>query len=72
MHFRIKVGRLIGTVLVSSFLCACAVGPKYRRPVVQTPNHFGSCQRIRKSRPSPPLMPICLGGRFSKIRNYRN
>src|SRR5271165_4740893 len=40
MHFRVKVGRLIGTVLVSSFLCSCAVGPKYRRPVVQTPNTF--------------------------------
>jgi multidrug efflux system outer membrane protein len=40
MHSRIKIVPLIGTVLVSSFLCSCAVGPKYRRPVVQTPNTF--------------------------------
>jgi len=40
MHPRKTIKRLIGTVLVSSFLCSCAVGPKYRRPVVQTPNTF--------------------------------
>ena len=40
MHSRTKIGRLIGTVFFASFLCSCAVGPKYRRPVVATPNAF--------------------------------
>ena len=40
MYSRTKIGRLIGTVLFASFLCSCAVGPKYRRPVVATPNAF--------------------------------
>ena len=40
MHSRTKIGRLIGTVLFASFLCSCAVGPKYRRPGVATPNAF--------------------------------
>jgi outer membrane protein, multidrug efflux system len=40
MHSRTEIGRLIGTVLFASFLCSCAVGPKYRRPVVATPNAF--------------------------------
>jgi len=38
MHSRIKSGFLIIAAIVCS--CACAVGPKYRRPVVQTPDTF--------------------------------
>ncbi len=40
MYSRTKIGRLICTVLFASFLCSCAVGPKYRRPGVATPNAF--------------------------------
>ena len=40
MYSRTKIGRLICTVLLASFLCSCAVGPKYRRPGVATPNAF--------------------------------
>ena len=40
MHSRTKIGRLLGTVFLASFLCSCAVGPKYRRPVVATPDAF--------------------------------
>jgi outer membrane protein, multidrug efflux system len=38
MHSRTKSGVLITAAIV--FLCACAVGPKYRRPVVKTPDTF--------------------------------
>ena len=40
MHSRINSALLIVAVLFSSFLCSCAVGPKYHRPVVQTPEKF--------------------------------
>jgi multidrug efflux system outer membrane protein len=40
MHSPTTIARLIGAVLFSSFLCSCAVGPKYHRPVSQAPNAF--------------------------------
>jgi len=40
MHSRAKIRNLIAAVLCSGFLSACMVGPKYHRPVVQTPNTF--------------------------------
>jgi len=40
MHSRAKIRNLIAAVLCSGFLSACMVGPKYNRPVVQTPNTF--------------------------------
>ena len=42
-------------------------------PVIPTPNNISGVvlRRIRKSRPSQPLTPICPGGRSSKIRNYQ-
>jgi outer membrane protein, multidrug efflux system len=40
MHSSKKIRRLIGIVLLSSFLCSCTMGPKYRRPAIQTPNSF--------------------------------
>ncbi|PYX24804.1 MAG: transporter [Acidobacteria bacterium] len=40
MHSRARVRNLIVAVLCSAFLSACMVGPKYHRPVVQTPNTF--------------------------------
>jgi outer membrane protein, multidrug efflux system len=40
MYSRISRRILCGVALLSSFLCSCAVGPKYHRPVVQTPNTF--------------------------------
>jgi len=40
MHSRAKISNLIAAVLCSGFLSACMVGPKYHRPVVQTPNTF--------------------------------
>lgn len=40
MHSRARIRNLIATVLCSGFLSACMVGPKYHRPVVQTPNTF--------------------------------
>ena len=40
MHSRAKIRNLIAAVLCSGFLSACMVGPKYHRPVVQTPNAF--------------------------------
>ena len=40
MHCRARIRNLIATVLCSGFLSACMVGPKYHRPVVQTPNTF--------------------------------
>jgi outer membrane protein, multidrug efflux system len=35
-----KIVRFLSTVLSSSLLVACAVGPKYHRPAVQTPTAF--------------------------------
>jgi multidrug efflux system outer membrane protein len=35
-----RVKHSIAAVLCSAFLSACMVGPKYHRPVVQTPNKF--------------------------------
>ena len=40
MRSRTKITNLIAAVLCSGFLSACMVGPKYHRPVVQTPNAF--------------------------------
>ena len=40
MHSCAKLKGSIVAVLCSVFLCACMVGPKYQRPVVQTPNTF--------------------------------
>ena len=40
MHSRTRIARLTGIVLFISFLCSCAVGPTYRRPVAQIPNAF--------------------------------
>ncbi len=40
MHSRARIRNLIVAVLCSAFLSACMVGPKYHRPVVQTPNTF--------------------------------
>jgi outer membrane protein, multidrug efflux system len=40
MPSHMKFGRAIVALLCSSFLSACMVGPKYHRPVVQTPNTF--------------------------------
>ena len=40
MHSRATIRNLIAAVLCSGFLSACMVGPKYHRPVVQTPNTF--------------------------------
>ena len=40
MHSRARIRHLIVAVLCSAFLSACMVGPKYHRPVVQTPNTF--------------------------------
>jgi multidrug efflux system outer membrane protein len=40
MHCRARIRNLIATVLCSGFLSACMVGPKYHRPVVQTPSTF--------------------------------
>jgi outer membrane protein, multidrug efflux system len=40
MRSHTKIGRMIVAVLCSAFLSACMVGPKYHRPVVQTPNTF--------------------------------
>jgi multidrug efflux system outer membrane protein len=37
---RSKLKHSIAAVLCSAFLSACMVGPKYHRPVVQTPNTF--------------------------------
>ncbi len=40
MHSRAGIRNLIATLLCSGFLSACMVGPKYHRPVVQTPSTF--------------------------------
>jgi outer membrane protein, multidrug efflux system len=40
MYSRTNRKSLIAAVLFSSLLYSCAVGPKYHRPVVQTPNTF--------------------------------
>jgi outer membrane protein, multidrug efflux system len=40
MHSGAKIRHSIGALLCSAFLSACMVGPKYHRPVVQTPNTF--------------------------------
>jgi len=40
MHSRAGMRNLIATLLCSGFLSACMVGPKYHRPVVQTPSTF--------------------------------
>ena len=40
MHRCAKIRHSVVAVLCSVFLSACMVGPKYRRPVVQTPNTF--------------------------------
>ena len=40
MHSRAKIRPAIVAVMCSAFLSACVVGPKYHRPVVQTPNTF--------------------------------
>jgi multidrug efflux system outer membrane protein len=40
MHPRAGIRNLITTLLCSGFLSACMVGPKYHRPVVQTPSTF--------------------------------
>lgn len=40
MHSHAKISHLFAAVLCSVFLTACMVGPKYHRPVVQTPHTF--------------------------------
>ena len=41
MLSRVNTGHSIATVLLcSSFLCSCAVGPRYHRPAVQTPDSY--------------------------------
>jgi outer membrane protein, multidrug efflux system len=41
MLARVNTGHSIAIVLLfSSFLCSCAVGPRYHRPAVQTPNSY--------------------------------
>src|SRR4029077_518722 len=36
----VKTSRLLSAILCSGLLVGCAVGPKYRRPVVHTPTNF--------------------------------
>ena len=36
----VKTSRLLSAILCSGLLVGCAVGPKYHRPVVQTPTNF--------------------------------
>ena len=40
MRSNARIKHSIAAVLCSAFLSACMVGPKYHRPVVQTPNTF--------------------------------
>ena len=40
MRSNARIKHSIAVVLCSAFLSACMVGPKYHRPVVQTPNTF--------------------------------
>ena len=40
MRSNARIKHSIAAVLCSAFLSACVVGPKYHRPVVQTPNTF--------------------------------
>ena len=40
MHSRARIRNLVAVALCSGFLSACMVGPKYHRPVIQTPNTF--------------------------------
>src|SRR5262245_65947450 len=40
MRSSARIKHSIAVVLCSAFLSACMVGPKYHRPVVQTPNTF--------------------------------
>ena len=40
MRSNARINHSIAVVLCSAFLSACMVGPKYHRPVVQTPNTF--------------------------------
>ena len=40
MRPNVKIKHSIAAVLCSAFLSACMVGPKYHRPVVETPNTF--------------------------------
>jgi multidrug efflux system outer membrane protein len=40
MLSKARIKQSIAAVLCTAFLSACMVGPKYRRPVVQTPNTF--------------------------------
>lgn len=40
MLSRKKIWRLVRVAFLSSLLCSCAAGPKYHRPVVETPNTF--------------------------------
>src|SRR5689334_7174082 len=40
MRSNLRLKYSIAAVLCSAFLSACMVGPKYHRPVVQTPNTF--------------------------------
>src|SRR3954447_15822292 len=40
MRSNARIRHSVAVVLCSAFLSACMVGPKYHRPVVQTPNTF--------------------------------
>jgi outer membrane protein, multidrug efflux system len=39
-QFIMKFGRMISVILASSFISGCMVGPKYYKPVVQTPTAY--------------------------------
>jgi len=58
--------------MFSALLAGCSVGPNYHRPAVQTPTAFREPAENRRSRRKRFPMRIFRGGKFFRIRNYKN
>ena len=61
---------VVAIALSLALLNACAIGPNYKRPVVDTPPAYRS-EAPEPHRSTRPRSPTCRGGRSSKTRYSR-
>jgi len=71
-RFMKNFGPFVFVILASSFSGGCMVGPKYHKPVVQTPAAYRELQESPQAQTQAGSFATFPGGKSSRTRNSRS